>query len=167
MAGPIPFGGSPTRGFRASPCFRPVARSSARPGWSNTRPSTRPPGSAAWVQGVLKARFVCDPTSIGRVNGISSDPISGAYTGGVAYMPHRSGGADDELAAISAGGPTATMWTDDGSFQGCSPANAPIGLRWISSARNGTAGVGVWGGTFSRLAYSAFEITGLATNATA
>src|SRR5207253_1413993 len=67
---------------------------------------------------------------------------------------------------ISAGGPTATMWTDDGSVQGCSPANAPIGLRWISSARNGTAGVGVWGGNFSRLAYFAFEITGLDTNAT-
>jgi len=133
---------------------------------SDPNSSFASPGSAAWVQGVLKARFVCDPTSIGRVNGISSDPISGAYTGGVAYMPHRSGGADDELAAISAGGPTATMWTDDGSVQGCSPANAPIGLRWISSARNGTAGVGVWGGNFSRLAYFAFEITGVDTNAT-
>src|SRR5205823_2347099 len=124
------------------------------------------PESAAWVQGVLKARFVCDPSSIARANGVPSDPISGAYPGGVLYTPHRTGGADDELAAISAGGPTTTMWTDDGSVLGCSPANAPIGLRWISSARNGSAGVGVWGGNYSRLAYFAFEITGLDTNAT-
>src|SRR5207249_3530200 len=110
--------------------------------------------------------FVCDPSSIARANGIPSDPISGAYPGGVLYTPHRTGGADDELAAISAGGPTTTMWTDDGSVLGCSPANAPIGLRWISSARNGSAGVGVWGGNYSRLAYFAFEITGLDTNAT-
>src|SRR5436190_163255 len=58
------------------------------------------------------------------------------------------------------------MWTDDGSVLGCTPANAPLGLRWISSARNGSAGVGVWGCNYSRLAYFAFEITGLDTNAT-
>src|SRR5206468_647087 len=133
---------------------------------SDSNSSFASPESAAWVQGVLKARFVCDPSSIARANGVPSDPISGAYPGGVLYTPHRTGGADDELAAISAGGPTTTMWTDDGSVLGCSPANAPIGLRWISSARNGSAGVGVWGGNYSRLASFAFEITGLDTNAT-
>src|SRR2546428_7611509 len=44
--------------------------------------------------------------------------------------------------------------------------NQPIGLRWVSSSPNGTAGQGVWGGTPSRLAYFAFEITGIDTTAT-
>src|SRR5205814_1965737 len=78
---------------------------------SDSNSSFASPGSAAWVQGVLKARFVCDPSSIARANGIPSDPISGAYTGGVLYTPHRTDGADDELAAISAGGPTTTIPT--------------------------------------------------------
>src|SRR2546428_5052456 len=44
--------------------------------------------------------------------------------------------------------------------------NQPIGLRWVSSSPNGTAGQGVWGGTPSRLAYFAFEITGIDSTAT-
>jgi hypothetical protein len=58
------------------------------------------------------------------------------------------------------------MWTDDGQVTGCVPSNRPIGLRWVSSARNGTAGTGVWGFNYSRLAYFAFEITSLDTTAT-
>ncbi|HYY48534.1 MAG TPA: fibronectin type III domain-containing protein, partial [Thermoplasmata archaeon] len=122
--------------------------------------------SAAWVRGVLKAAFSCDPTSIGQVNGVGSDPISGTYTGGVSYAPHRDGGADDQVSPISAGGPTTTMWTDGQVVSPSPPATQcsqgrPIGLRWVSAAANGTAGDGVWGGTPSRLAYFAFELTGI------
>lgn len=133
---------------------------------SDANSSFATPDSAAWVRGVLKANFVCDPLSIVRVSGIAADPISGTYTGGVGYTPHRSGGADDELAPISAGGITSAMWTDDGQVNGCIPANRPIGLRWVSSSPNGTAGMGVWGGNRSRLAYFAFEITGIDTTVT-
>ena len=122
--------------------------------------------SAAWVRGVLKAAFTCDPASIGRVNGVTSDPISGTYTAGVSYAPHRDGGADDQVSPISAGGTSTTMWTDgqvtspDPPAPPCSEGR-PIGLRWVSAAPNGTAGDGIWGGTPSRLAYFAFELTGV------
>ncbi len=122
------------------------------------------PANAAWLRGVLKASFACDPTTITQVVGVSGDPVSGAYTSGVPYTPHRTGGADDEIATDSAGGSTSVAWRD-GGVAGCA-GNAPIGLRWASSANNGTAGVGVWGGTPSRLEYFAWELTSLDTNGT-
>src|SRR5437867_5788465 len=117
------------------------------------------PGRA---QGDVCVRPLDDRPSEGR----SSDPISGAYTGGgVVYTPHRAGGADDQIAPGATDGTASTDWTD-GLVQ--SPTggpmcaqNQPIGLRWVSSSTNGTAGQGVWGGTPSRLAYFAFEITGI------
>ncbi len=120
--------------------------------------------NAAWLRGVLKASFVCDPTSITQVLGISGDPVSGAYTAGVGYTPHRTGGADDEIAAASGGGTSSVAWLD-GGVSGCGGAT-DIGLRWVSSANNGTAGVSAWGGTPSRLEYFAFELTSVDTNAT-
>ena len=141
-------------------------------GWALGYPSSpfATPETQAWLHGVLKASFVCDPLTIGQVIGVSSDPISGSYTGGVVYTPHRDGGADDQLSPNPAGGISVTDWTD-GKVQSPSggPSCAqsqPIGLRWVSSSPNGTAGQGVWGGTPSRLAYFAFEITGIDTTAT-
>ncbi len=122
------------------------------------------PQNAAWLQGVLKASFVCDPSTIAQVLGVSGDPVSGAYTAGVTYTPHRDGGADDEIAAYNVGGTSSVAWRD-GGVVGCT-GNAPIGLRWVSSGANGTAGAGAWGGTPSRLEYSAWELTSLDTNAT-
>ncbi len=120
--------------------------------------------NAEWLRGVLKASFVCDPTTIDEVVGVAGNPVSGAYTAGVGYTPHRTGGADDEIAAYSLGGTSNVAWRD-GGVAGCT-GNAPIGLQWASSAANGTAGVGAWGGTPSRLEYFAWEITSLDTNAT-
>jgi hypothetical protein len=120
--------------------------------------------NAAWLGGVLKATFACDPSAVTTVSGVSGDPISGAFTAGVTYTPHRTGGADDEVNAGSAGGSTAVVWRD-GGVSGCT-GNAPVGLRWTAAASNGTAGVGAWGGTPSRLEYFAFEITGADTNTT-
>ena len=120
--------------------------------------------NAAWLRGVLKASFVCDPTTISEVVGVSGNPVSGAYTSGVGYTPHRTGGADDEIAAYGVGGASSVAWRD-GGVSGCA-GNAPIGLQWVSSADNGTAGVGAWGGTPSRLEYFAWELTSLDTNAT-
>src|SRR5207247_4832785 len=131
--------------------------------WALSDPNStfQTPASAASVLGVMKATVVCDAQSIARVAGISADPISGTYTGSVACTPHRNGGADDEIAPISAGGTTSSMWTD-GQVTSCA-GNRAVGLRWVSSSPNGTVGTGVWGGSRSRLAYFAFEITSLDT----
>ncbi len=124
--------------------------------------------NVAWLRGVLKASFICDPRSITQVTGVGGDPISGPYATGVPYTPHRQGGSDDEIAATAVGGSAAIVWTDAGVDGGPSQCtgNAPIALRWISGANNGTTGVGAWGGTPSRLAYFAFEITSVDTNDT-
>ncbi len=120
--------------------------------------------NAAWLRSVLKASFACDPTTISSVVGVSGDPVSGAYTSGVPYTPHRSGGADDEITAYNVGGTSSVAWRD-GGVSGCL-GNAPIGLRWVASANNGTAGIGAWGGTPSRLEYFAWELTSVDTNTT-
>src|SRR5207249_651557 len=106
----------------------------------------------------------------GQAKGVSSDPISGPYVGGVVYTPHRDGGADDQLLPAAAGGTVATDWTDNmvqsPSGGPVCAQSQPIGLRWVSSSPNGTAGQGAWNGTPSRLAYFAFEITGVDSTAT-
>lgn len=118
------------------------------------------PGFAAWARGVLKAGLRCDPADVGRLEGISNDPISGAHVAGVRYGAHRDGGAVDELVLISAGGSTVEVWRDDQVTPGTC-GGEPVGHRWVSSAANGTLGTGTWGGTPSRLAFFAFELTGL------
>src|SRR3989454_1273057 len=124
----------------------------------------------AWVRSVLKATFVCDPLKAGQMKGVSSDPISGSYVGGVLYTPHRDGGADDQLSPRAAGGTTSPDWRDSlvqsPSGGPLCAQNQPVGLRWVSSSSNGTSGQGTWGGRPSRLAYFAFEITGLDSTAT-
>ncbi len=125
----------------------------------------RTAASDAWLRGVLKASFSCDPLTSTQVNGTASDPISGAYTAGIGYTPHRPGGATDELTVLQSGGTSTTVWTE-GRTPGCLNSAAPIGLRWISAAGNGTSGVGAWGGRPSRLEYFAFEFTGLDTTST-
>ncbi|HYM40258.1 MAG TPA: S8 family serine peptidase [Thermoplasmata archaeon] len=120
--------------------------------------------NAAWLGGVLKASFVCDPTTINQVVGVAGDPVSGPYAAGVPYTPHRTGGADDEIAASGAAGAATIAWRDSG-VSGCA-GNAAIGLRWVAPANNGTTGIGAWGGMPSRLEYFAFELTSVDTNAT-
>lgn len=133
--------------------------------WALSDPTSLYSGSAseAWVRGVLRSGLDCDPRTVGRVEGVAGDPITGPFAGGVGYTAHRDGGAVDELITLQVGGATTTVWTDDL----VSPNNCgrrPVGLRWVSSAPNGTAGTGVWGGTPSRLVYFAFEVTGVDTS---
>src|SRR3989442_4161694 len=58
----------------------------------------------AWVRAVLKATFVCDPKTVGQAKGVSSDPISGSYVGGVVYTPHRAAGGDAPFSPSAARG---------------------------------------------------------------
>jgi hypothetical protein len=136
--------------------------------WAFTDPATSQfytPAADEWVRGVLKASLACDPTQVTLLRGLASDPISGAYTGGLAYAAHRDGGAVDGLNLLSIGGAATPVWEDDN----VSPPSCdgdPVALRWIASAPNGTAGIGAWGGTPSRLVYFAFEVTGLDATST-
>ena len=110
-----------------------------------------------WMKSQMKADWNADPSTISTIYGISGDPISGAYTGGITYQQFRSGGAGDEVASVAAGGTTTYVWTD---------GTDNTGVKWISSAANGTAGVGVWGGTPSKFTGSFWEWSNLISNST-
>jgi hypothetical protein len=108
-----------------------------------------------WLRGTLKATWQADPPSWSQVVGYAGDPISGPYTGGVAYTPHRTGGAGDEIDPVAAGGTTNVTWRNtDGSPD-------DVAVRWIASAANVTPDGGLWNGTPSRVVSFFFEFTGI------
>lgn len=111
-----------------------------------------------WMKDQMKADWKTDPTTISTISGVSGDPISGDYTGGISYQQFRSGGAGDEVATNNAGGTSNENWEDDN--------NKIVGVEWISSAANGTSGTGVWGGTPSKFTGSFWEWSNLISNST-
>ena len=105
-----------------------------------------------WLVSQMKEDWKKDPTDITKIDGISGDPISDAYTGGIAYDEYRSGGAGDEVSSQDSGGTTTYVWTD--TSDNCA-------VKWVSSANNGTAGTGVWGGTPSKVQVNNLEWSAL------
>jgi hypothetical protein len=106
------------------------------------------------VKGLLKASFNTmnanggDPQTMTGILGESGDPISGAYSGGpVPYIPFRTGGASDEVTPLPAGGIVTPVWSDVGGDS----TPDKISVRWVSSANNGSLGVGIWGGKPSKM----------------
>lgn len=104
----------------------------------------------------LMGRYDGDIIAVGDVNidGVTGDPISGSYTGGVNYSPYRDGAGGDSLTGVSNAFVNGTsndvwLWTD----------GYPMGVRWESGNTLGTSGDGVWGGYRTRVVYNAFEIT--------
>lgn len=121
--------------------------------WDFSDPSS-PDYSAArrtWFENELKAIWQADPASWSLVRGIAGDPVSGAYTGGVPYAPHRSGAAGDEVNPNSAGGTAIASWQNNDS----SPDD--IAIRFTGSGPAGQQATAVWGGQPTRIAANFFE----------
>ena len=115
------------------------------------------PSRCGFIRNILKTDYVSDPATFSNVLGDAGDAISGAYTAGVPYVYHRSGGAGDEANPLSAGGITDPVWRTDTAD---TPDNAAF--KWESSANNGTAGPGcVWCGARSRVASYLYEFSGI------
>ncbi len=110
--------------------------------------SESPYYNSTWLKSVLKESWKNRPEDISKIEGISGDAISGDYTGGINYDEWGSWLAGDEVSSESSGGTTTYVWTD---------TNDNCAVKWVSSANNGTAGDGVWGGTPSRLVVYNFE----------
>ena len=137
--------------------------------WSLCSPSGNPyysPARCSWFRSTLKNSWQVDPSDWTQNIGIAGDPISGGYTGGVNYLGHRSGGFGDEVrnlcgttggSCTQAGATLTYVWRDSGGV--ASPDN--VGTKWVSTGNNGTAGVGVWGGTPSKTVAFYFEFTGI------
>ena len=109
----------------------------------------------AWLAQTLHLQFLEDPAGWTVNQGVAGDPISGSYTLGAAYAPHRQGASGDEIAIVPGTGTGAYTWTNTDA----TPGN--IGFRWQNGAPNGSAATAVWGGTPSRLVYNGFEWSGL------
>lgn len=115
------------------------------------------PTRCNFARSLLKGDYVADPQTFTAERGEPGDPISGAYTGTVPYVPHRAGGAADEVTPLNAGGSTSIVWNTN---TGSNPDND--GVKWESSANNGSASPScVWCGTRSRIVSMFFEFTGI------
>ncbi|HMB70594.1 MAG TPA: hypothetical protein VKU85_14860, partial [bacterium] len=97
-----------------------------------------------WFENTMHSLWQDDPATFSQVVGKGGDPISGAYTGGVSYTPHRSGAAGDEVNLIHGTGTASYVWENND----VSPDD--IAVKWENGVNNGTDGVGVWGGTPTR-----------------
>ncbi len=110
----------------------------------------------------LKYRYSADITSTAwtTLRGMSGDPISGSYTGGVSYSPPRDGFAADYIKFSRTG-----IAGDDSGYvwRGANSAADTCSVRWETAAAMGTSGQGVWGGYQSRVVANAFEITQIDT----
>ena len=138
--------------------------------WSLCSTTNNPYYSAArcsWFRSAMKVSWMADPATWTQDIGIAGDPISGTYTAGINYVGHRApGGYGDEVrnlcgttggSCTQAGATLTYIWRDSGG--GATPDN--VGVKWQSTGNNGTAGVGVWGGTPTKAADFYFEFTGI------
>lgn len=104
-----------------------------------------------FIKDVFKVTFQDDPLTFSSVRGIASDPISGAYTGGIPYTPHRDGAACDEIDGIATGGAFNNVWRNNDTTVD------DIAVRWTSSGNVGDGTKAVWGGTPRKVSTNCFE----------
>lgn len=123
--------------------------------WANS-----PSADTVFCKNYLHYRYIGDITAISwnTLYGISGDPISGPYTGGVPYQPYRDGAAGDSIRLSGTGAPGTGSYVWHGSA-----ANDSCGIKWESTNDMGTGGDGVWGGHHTRVVSNAFEITQIDT----
>jgi hypothetical protein len=104
-----------------------------------------------WFEETMHSFWQQDPSTWSQVVGLPGDPISGAYTGGVSYTPHRSGAAGDEVDFINGTGTGSYAW------ENTDVSADDIAVKWENGVANGTNGVGVWGGTPTKTVSMFFE----------
>lgn len=123
--------------------------------WANS-----PSADTQFCKNYLHFRYIGDiiATSWNTLYGMSFDPISGLYTGGVVYHPFRDGAAGDSirLSGTGASGTGSYVWHGE-------VANDSCAIKWESTADMGSSGNGVWGGHKTRVVTNAFEITQIDT----
>jgi hypothetical protein len=110
----------------------------------------------AWLLNTLHTSWLTDPATWANQFGFASDPISGAYVGGVSYLPFRSGGAGDEIQLFNGTGTASYTWFNDEA----TPDNT--GLKWENGSANGSALTALWGGAPSRHVADYFELASMA-----
>jgi hypothetical protein len=105
-----------------------------------------------WLEDVMHVQWTEDPLTWSTNFGIAGDPISSPYTAGVSYTPHRSGAAGDEVTKLDGTGSSSYVWRNNDAL-----GADDISVRWQNGVANGTPGVGVWGGTPTRVVSMFYE----------
>jgi hypothetical protein len=106
----------------------------------------------AWFEEELKSRWQTDPTTFSLVRGLAGDPISGAYTAGISYTPHRDGAAGDEVDGLPGNGTFSYVWRDNDT------SVDDIAIRWTGNSPVGVPGQSVWAGTPNKVSSNYFEL---------
>ena len=106
-----------------------------------------------WLLSTMKEDWKAD-NDFTSMHGLSGDPISGDYTNNFNYDAYRKGGSGDDIKTNNAGGTSSYVWYENDGGDNC-------GVKWVSSANNGTSGDGVWGGTPSQLVVDNFMWTAI------
>jgi len=119
-----------------------------------------------WCRNYMHARYKGDITMTGNftIYGVAADPVTGGFTSGVTYSPHRLGADGDTIVNIDVpgngwdvGGTSAYIWKWNAA------AGNNVGNRWESGQNHGSAGQGVWGGQRTRTILNAFTATQMDT----
>jgi hypothetical protein len=99
-----------------------------------------------------------------RIYGIAGDSVTGPYTSGITYSPHRSGADGDTVVGIAqppnswdTGGVSSDIWRWNAI------AGNIVGCKWESGQTHGSPGQGIWGGYKTRTILNAFSITQMDT----
>lgn len=111
------------------------------PDWSQERQD--------WFEDELKSIWLEDPLMWLVIRGIDGDPISGDYTSGISYTPHREGAAGDGVAGNPEAGTFAYVWRNI--------LNDDIAIRWTGDTPVGDPELAVWGGTPRKVSGNYFE----------
>ncbi len=121
--------------------------------WDFSEPSSPDysPARKAWFETELKAIWQADPATWSSVLGIAGDPISGTYTAGIPYTPHRSGAAGDEINPNPVGGTALASWRNNDT----SPDD--IAIRFTGAMPAGDPGSAVWGGQPTKISTNFYE----------
>lgn len=130
-----------------------LAISSHDVAWTFTDPTSGYQSAArtTWFNNTFHATWQTDPTTWSSIVGIAADPISGAYTGGISYAPHRDGAAGDEVNLLAGTGTAAYVWRNNDA----SPDD--IAVRWTNGVNNGSPDSAVWGGTPTKVVSNFLE----------
>ncbi len=119
-----------------------------------------------WCKNYLHARYKGDIMATGnfRIYGIAGDSVTGPYTSGITYSPHRSGADGDTVVGIAqppnswdTGGVSSDIWRWN------AVAGNVVGCKWESGQTHGAPGQGIWGGYKTRTVLNAFSVTQLDT----
>lgn len=131
--------------------------------WANPdgRPAAKRAADTTFCRNYLHFTYkgdIVNEVIFNSIRGVSGDPISGDYTGGITYQPFRNGACGDSILLSGSGalGTGSYVWHGPAAADSCA-------IKWESAGTMGSLGNGVWGGYRTRVVFNSMEITQIDT----